>query len=375
MGLTKNDMVEFTRNKQYLFEKFVGQGGTGKTALLKDDILDTCFVCKKYEPSAGNDKDDCFNRFIDEIKILYTLYHPNVVRIYNYFLYPQYITGYILMEYVDGKSIDDYLLWEDDEAFEKVFTQLIEGFDYLEKNSVLHRDIKPQNILVTNDGIVKIIDFGFGKKVIAENSIEASVLLNWPVSELPDEVIDNKYDHKTDIYFLGKMFNKLLIENGIDDFKYQSIVDKMTILNPQKRVSSFAEILSLISTDILSQINFIQKEKDIYSRFSDCLLSHLGCYHEEPTFETNPEIIIDKLERLLLESSLEEYIQNNEKLMNCFLKIPYDYFVIKDIKVECINDFYKLIKFKPLHLRKVVLNNLIARLKNVSVEIKDEVPF
>lgn len=94
------------------------------------------FVCKKYEPSAGNDKEDCFRRFVDEIKILYTLSHRNIVRIFSYFLYPQNYLGYILMEYIDGQNIDTYLMWEDDETFEKVFIQLIEGFEYLEKNGV-----------------------------------------------------------------------------------------------------------------------------------------------------------------------------------------------------------------------------------------------
>lgn len=85
MGLDYGDIIRLTRNKKYVFEKFIGKGGTGRTALLRDDIININLVCKKYEPDAGNDKNDCFLRFIEEIKILYKIYHKNVVRIYNYF--------------------------------------------------------------------------------------------------------------------------------------------------------------------------------------------------------------------------------------------------------------------------------------------------
>ena len=375
MGLDKNEILKFTRTKEYIFEKFVGQGGTGKTALLRDDILNTTFICKKYEPLPANNKGDSFNRFIDEIKILYTLSHINVVRIFSYFLYPQNTTGYILMEYIDGSNIEEYLLWESTETFEKVFIQLIEGFDYLEKNSILHRDIKPQNILVTKDGTVKIIDFGFGKKIIADNDNEASILLNWPVSEFPEEIKEFKYDHKTDVYFLGKMFNKLLVDNSVEDFKYQHIVDKMIHTNANKRVSSFAYILSLISNDILEQINFTDSEKDKYGKFASTLSEHIAKYNEEPKFQSNPDILLEKLEKLLLESSLEKYIQDNQLLIECFVLTNYNYFTNKNIEVADVIGFYQLLQSKPSHLRKIIVNNIIARLKSIPVENDDELPF
>ncbi|WP_158408601.1 protein kinase family protein [Desulfosporosinus fructosivorans] len=338
MTLAKDEIVKFIRTKDYLFEKFVGRGGTGRTVLLRDDILNTFFICKKYEPSDGNDKEDCFNRFIDEIKILYTLSHVNVVRIYTYFLYPEHITGYILMEHIDGTNIEDFLAWEKTETFEEIFVQLIEGFEYLERKSILHRDIKPENILVTKEGVVKIIDFGFGKKILADNNNEASILLNWPVSELPDEIRDLKYDHKTDIYFLGKMFNKLLEDNSIDAFKYQYIVDKMINTNQHKRINAFSIILQLLSTDIFQQINFSEDEIDIYGIFAEALSAHLDKFtKEEPKFESNPDIILNKLEILLAESSLEKNILNNTRLFACFFGTDhYSYYSSRDIEVSCV---------------------------------------
>jgi serine/threonine protein kinase len=375
LGLEKDDILKFTRTKEYVFEKFVGQGGTGKTALLRDDILNTFFICKKYEPSPANNRDDCFNRFIDEIKILYTLSHINVVRIFNYFLYPLNTTGFILMEFIDGSNIEDYLLWESAETFEKVFIQLIEGFDYLERNSILHRDIKPQNILVTKEGTIKIIDFGFGKRILSNNDNDASILLNWPVSEMPDEIKEFKYDHTTDIYFLGKMFNRLLAENDVEDFKYQHIVDRMIDPNPNRRVSSFANILNLISNDILEQIKFTDSEKNIYGRFASTLSEHIAKFTENPKFQSNPDTILEKLEKLLLESSLEENLQDNTSLIECFVLTAYTYYSSKNIEVNDVLEFYQLLNSKPNHIRKIIVNNIIARMKSITVVIDDDLPF
>jgi len=376
MPVGHGDILQFTRQKEYIFDKFIDKGGTGRTALLKDDILDMYFVCKKYEPSAGNDREDCFKRFVDEIKILYTLSHRNIVRIFSYFLYPQNYLGYILMEYIDGQNIDTYLMWEDDETFEKVFIQLIEGFEYLEKNNVLHRDIKEQNILITKDGTVKIIDFGFGKKVTAENKNNASILLNWPVSELPDEVAERKYNHKTDIYFLGKMFNKLLEKNGVDNFKYQHVIDLMVKTNPDKRINSFAEILNLISTDILGQLQFTEEDKKAYMDFADSLSSIIEAHKvSEPVYVQNIEEMIARLEHVISESLLETYIQNNSDLISCFIKSNCSYYPKKYVEVEVVKKFYKMIKGLSSNKRKIVQDNLFARLRTISIDIDDELPF
>lgn len=377
MNLEKNEILKFTRSKDYIFEKFVGQGGTGKTVLLRDDLLDTSFICKKYEPVGLNDKEECFIRFIDEIKILYMLSHTNIVRIYNYYLYPTNTTGYILMEYINGKTIEEFLLWEQDETFEKIFIQLIEGFNYMEVNSILHRDIKPDNILVTNEGVVKIIDFGFGKKVLTDSTDEASVLLNWPVSELPDEVSNWLYDHKTDIYFLGKMFKKLLQDNTINDFKYQHIIDKMIINNPDKRIESFASILNSISNDVLEQINFTEYEKSVYIRFASELEEHINHFSIEPKFEKNQDIILEDIGDLIKQCALEDYVQNNNSLIDCFIiNGGYNYSTTKNIDVCYVIDFYKLLTSYSNNTRKIVIENIIARLKSIpTIQSYDTLPF
>src|SRR5690606_15658456 len=122
----------------------------------------------KYSPFYPEHKDLYFNYFLDEIKLLHKIYHKNIVRVFNYYLYPEQMTGYILMEFVKGQNIDEYIS-ENPDRLSDLFVQIINGFTYLEENKILHRDIRPDNILVTVDGVTKIIDFGFGKLIDFDN--------------------------------------------------------------------------------------------------------------------------------------------------------------------------------------------------------------
>src|SRR5882757_5396115 len=156
--------IKFVGARDYALVKELGQGATGRTVLLRDDILDELFVCKKYSPLEGLDRRELFENFLREIKLLHQIHHSNVVRIFNYYLYPVELTGFILMEYVDGLDIEDFIKTAP-EQINELFMQAVAGFQYLETKKILHRDIRPQNILVRGDGILKIIDLGFGKKV------------------------------------------------------------------------------------------------------------------------------------------------------------------------------------------------------------------
>ena len=90
-----------------------------------------------YKPIYENIREKFYSNFLEEIKILYKLNHPNVVRIYNYYAYEKECTGYILMEYIEGKNIydyfNDYIGAFGSVTLNQVFFQLIEGFVYIQK--------------------------------------------------------------------------------------------------------------------------------------------------------------------------------------------------------------------------------------------------
>lgn len=378
MSLEKDEIIKFIRGRNYVVQKTLKDGGTGTTVLLKDDIIDLDLVCKKFNPLPENDVDLCFDKFIDEIKILHGLLHENIVRVYSYYLYPNHKFGYILMEYIDGMELENYLIFETCEKYENVFTQVINGFVYLEKNKVIHRDIKSSNIMVTKDGVVKILDFGFGKKITSND--DSSILLNWPVSKIPDEVAYSTpiYNHRTDIYFIGKMFNDLIKDYEIDDFKYKSIIDKMIVTNPNERISSFEEIKLLMENKLIYSDNFDTSYKELYQKFVESLTSQISYYTEEVQLNSNVSDIIQKLGNLIENSILEDYIINNRDLIEIFVKSEYvsygnlETWQLMDVLV--LKAFYNLLVKLSDADKKIYVNHILTRLKNISV-IDDIIPF
>ena len=231
--IEEGKVLKFEAMKSFKYIKELGSGGTGNTHLFKDETTDMLFAIKKYEPAPQNieHKEELYNRFVEEIKILFKISHPNIVRIYDYYLYPIAKVGYLQMEYISGIPINQYEPTIFDRSWEDIFIETINTFKYLEENNVLHRDIRPENLLVDENRKLKLIDFGFGKISKNNSNTESknknSVLLNWPVTEMPEEIArDNEYDNKTEIYFVGKLYDHIIKEKNID-FKYQSIIDKM----------------------------------------------------------------------------------------------------------------------------------------------------
>ncbi len=373
--MKKESTIEFLRKKDYQFVKDIGQGGTGKTVLIKDDIINEVFVCKKYSPIYKEYQEMYFKYFIDEIKLLHTIYHKNIVRVFNYYLYPEQKTGYILMEYINGININQYLT-DNPDKIEDIFIQTIEGFRYLEENNILHRDIRPENILISNEGITKIIDFGFGKFVNFENQ-DKSISLNWRYT-IPNEFSEKKYDFKTEIYFVGKLFEEIILNIDNIKFKYSKIISKMILLNYDKRINSFfdiyREIINISSTDN----DFTYNQKRTYQFFANNLLELYSTMPYSSKYNKNIDDILRKLEELYKNSILEDDIQNNNKLTAIFVNGQYSYYPKEKFTVSNLAAVIELFKSVSEDKRKIILNNLWERFDKVQkhkAEEHDDLPF
>ena len=100
------------------------------------------------------------------------------MRIYNYYLYQESYLGYLQMEYIDGVPIDQYDPWDFDKQWDDIFIETISAFRYLESKNILHRDIRPANIMISHEQEVKVIDFGFGKLLNSIEKKRCSIFLN-----------------------------------------------------------------------------------------------------------------------------------------------------------------------------------------------------
>ena len=376
--IEEGKILKFEAMKSLKYIKELGSGGTGNTHLFKDETTDMLFAIKKYEPAQQNIdfKEELYDRFVDEIKILFKISHPNIVRIYDYYLYPNKKVGYLQMEYINGTTIDKYNPFPWDRSWEEIFIEVIKTFKYLEENNILHRDIRPENLLLDENFNLKLIDFGFGKVINNKDTREKnSVVLNWPVTEMPEEIIkDQDYDNKTEIYFLGKLFSHIFKEKEVD-FKYKSIIEKMIQYSCDKRYNSFEQIYQDISEGIFIEIEFSNYEKGIYRNFADSLYSHISVYTGPYELKTNKEQIINDLEDVVKENSLEFFIQSNSKLINCFVSGPYKYKINTDIQVEVVTKFYEFFIKLSREKQKNVLDNIHNRLNTIKIEIDDDLPF
>ncbi|MBT2571482.1 protein kinase family protein [Planococcus sp. ISL-110] len=370
--------VEFDAiKKQFILVRPLGSGGTGDTHLLKDETTDMFFAFKKYVPKDSNFIDENYERFVDEIKILFNLSHPNVVRVYNYYLYPQKKTGYLQMEYIEGDSIEEF---ETDpfggKTWSDIFIETIAAFEYLESNNVLHRDIRPANIMIDKHENVKVIDFGFGKKLEGLDQDAKSVFLNWPVTQLPYETeYDGIYNRQSEIYFVGKLLANV-IDRSLDNFNFEHIIEKMIKIDPKKRYKSFHDISIDISKGVFGEIDFTNEEKEVYRKFADTLSIAIKSYWLKYDPIRDDSEILNNLIDLIRITSLEKILQDNSQLTNCFIQGRYTYSTKHKIEVSIITDFYRLLVGLSPFRRRIVLDNIDARLSVIKVEVPDDdLPF
>lgn len=281
------------------------------------------------------------------------------------------------MEYIDGKTIDKINPLDYGKTWNEYFLETIDAFDYLFENQILHRDIRTSNFMVTEDGILKVIDFGFGKH-FSEKNQQNSIRLNWPATIHPEEVVINKeYTYKTEIYYIGELF-KHLVEND-STFLYKDILNKMLEYSPSKRYISYKEVKQDISGNLFNQIDFTDDEKSIYIAFADGLYDSISKFTSTPEFKYDIEDIRISLEKIVKISSLEYYVQRNNEVISCFVSASFKYSPKKIIKSNALINFYRLLVDSNNSKKNIIVNSIIARLKNVPVEIEvdsfEDLPF
>ncbi len=162
-------------------------------------------------------------RFLAEAKALGRLDHPNIVRVYN--VDKSEGTVYIAMEFIEGESLNEVMLkkrFSPEEIIELGIT-VAEALDYANQKGIVHRDVKPSNILVRSDGRLKITDFGIARIEDPEGhqQTQAGEILGTPAYMSPEQVESKPVDGRSDLFSLGIILYEL--STGKRPFKGENL--------------------------------------------------------------------------------------------------------------------------------------------------------
>ncbi len=202
-------MNKLIANRYKLIQN-IGSGGMADVYLAYDNLLNRNVAVKIMKGDLSGD-DVAIERFKREASSISQLYHPNIVEIYDVGIFEK--NYYIVMEYLEGKTLKQIIKERGNLNYKEaafIMRQLISAVSKAHKASIIHRDIKSQNIIIMSDGRLKILDFGVA---LALNSaqITATDSILGSVHYLAPEISKGALaDEKSDIYAMGIVFFELL---------------------------------------------------------------------------------------------------------------------------------------------------------------------
>ncbi|MCI0341043.1 MAG: protein kinase, partial [Planctomycetales bacterium] len=192
--------------------KKLGQGGMGAVYLAEHVGLDKKVAIKVIRSVAGTPA-SLVQRFLREAKSAAKLAHPNVVQVFN--VGEDRGFHFIEMEFVEGRSVRDLIAEEklDLEETIRILRECLKGLGEAHRQGLIHRDVKPDNILVARTGQVKIVDFGLARAVEGgegDDITRSGQILGTPHFMSPEQCDGQKTDQRTDIYSLGATVYNML---------------------------------------------------------------------------------------------------------------------------------------------------------------------
>jgi len=226
-------MIGKTISHYKILEK-LGEGGMGVVYRAQDTKLDR-IVALKFLPRHLLCDEDAKARFIHEAKAASALNHTNITTIYE--IDEAEGECFISMEYVEGKSIKQ-LLKEKTLSIQEILDisiQIAEGLNAAHKKAIVHRDIKSDNIMLTDEGLAKIMDFGLAKLKGVSRVTKAGTTLGTVSYMSPEQARGEEVDHRTDIWSLGVVLYEMLTGELPFKGEYEQAVI-YTILNEEPKL-------------------------------------------------------------------------------------------------------------------------------------------
>lgn len=196
-------------NRYVLLEK-IGEGGMALVYKAKCELLNRFVAVKILRPEFTSDE-EFVKKFKRESLAAASLSHPNIVGIYD--VGEQDGIYYIVMEYISGKTLKEYIKDNGKLNYREtlnITNQIANALDNAHKNGVVHRDIKPHNILVTEEKMIKVTDFGIARATSSATMTNTGTVMGSVHYFSPEQARGGYTDHRTDIYSLGVVMYEML---------------------------------------------------------------------------------------------------------------------------------------------------------------------
>jgi eukaryotic-like serine/threonine-protein kinase len=195
---------------RYELEKLVGSGGMSNVFRAHDRLLERTVALKILHEQYTRD-DDYVERFRREARAVAKLAHPNIVTVID--RGEQDGRQFIVFEYVDGQNLKDLTRNGPLEVRDAIglTLQVARALSFAHNRGLVHRDVKPQNVLLNEDGQAKVTDFGIARSLDVQGVTQTGTVLGTSDYIAPEQARGQKVDPKTDIYSLGAVLYELLV--------------------------------------------------------------------------------------------------------------------------------------------------------------------
>ena len=259
-----NNYIGLTLDGRYTIKKLVGYGGMAMV-FEADDLLRNAVVAVKILKEEFASDEVSVQRFINESKAVLMLSHTNIVKIFDVSVKGEH--KYIVMEYIDGITLKSYIERKGALSVKETISysiQILRALEHAHIGGVIHRDIKPQNIMLLKNGQIKVTDFGIAKLPDAKTLTATDKAIGTVYYISPEQAAGEKgIDRRTDLYSVGVMMYEMLTGKlPFDGENPVSIALKQ--INEQPKAPT--EVLDTIPKG-LEQIILFAMEKDKEKRF------------------------------------------------------------------------------------------------------------